>query len=676
MAHSTPPSQPRLNKAGLVPVLLAVAILAGCAAQANLREARVLISTGQDDAALDKLQLAMQADPKDLEIHNAWRATRANVLANHLDRGRRALESNDRADAERHYRRVMAIDPDSTTAREGLRRLARLEQLDKMLKTAEAKADAKEYEAARRILLQLLNETPENEAAQDLMRSVDRQLAAIEAQGRAARAMRKPLGIELREASLRQAFEIVGRAGELNILLDKDVKADQRVSLMLKDSSVEAAFQYLLMTNQLAQQKLDANTVLVFPNNAGKLHDYQQLTVKTFMLSNANAKAVAEMIKTIVKSRDVVVDEKRNMIVMRDSAEAVGLAEKLVALQDAADPEVLLDVEVIEVTRDRLLNLGVAWPQQMSLTPLSLSGGGNPLTLNDLWHQNSNSLGVTINPLTVNAQATDTDTNLLTNPRIRVINHEKAKVVIGDKVPMVTVNTVPNAGLVSDTVTYLDVGLKLEVEPDIFVDNEIALKMNLEVSNIISQQTTKDGTLVYTIGTRQAMTTLRLKDGENQILGGLISDQDQRTANKVPGLGELPIAGKLFGADQHDRTKTEIVMSITPHLIRNVHRPSDENAAFNSGTEANPRGQRSNAAESAKETSKVAGKAADPAASAEAEAVATPSTEPTLISPRPSAQAPVSLPPASPDAAPASEPVPAVPAAAPLSISQAETSEQ
>ncbi|MBV8503806.1 MAG: general secretion pathway protein GspD [Paucibacter sp.] len=592
MAYSISPFfPPRLRKPGTtVPMLLLAVALAGCAAQANLREARSLMATGQDDAALDKLQLALQGDPNDAEIRSAWRVARANVLANHLDRARRALAGNDRVEAERHYRRALAIDPDSATAREGLKRLNRLGQLDQMVRKAEAQVEARDYESARRLLLDVLGETPDDEAAQDLLRSVDKQLAAQETEGRAARALRRPLGIELQNASLRQAFDIVGRAGELNILLDKDVKAEQRVSLMLKDSSVEAALQYLLMTNQLEQQRLDARTLLVFPNNSGKLHDYQQLAVKTFVLNNANAKAVAEMIKSIVKSRDVVVDEKRNMIIMRDHAEAVRLAERLVALQDMAEPEVMLDVEVLEVSRDRLTELGVTWPQQMSLTPLS-SSGGSSLTLSDLHHLKAGTIGIGVNPVTINARTVDGDANLLANPRIRVVNHEKAKIVIGNKVPTVTVNTVPNAGLVSDSVSYLDVGLKLEVEPNVFVDNDVEIKMNLEVSNIISSQTTKNGTLTYTIGTRQANTVLRLKDGENQVLAGLINDQDQRSANKVPGLGELPIAGRLFGDAQHDRSKTEIVLSITPHLIRNLRRPGGELAEFNSGTEASPRGR-------------------------------------------------------------------------------------
>jgi general secretion pathway protein D len=449
---------------------------------------------------------------------------------------------------------------------------------------------------------------------------VEQAIAARESDSRSARALRKPLGIELREATLKQAFELVGRAAELNILLDKDVKSDQRVSLQLKDSSVEAALQYLLMSNQLEQQRLDANTLLVYPNNAAKLRDYQQLVVRTFVLANANAKAVADMIKTIVKSRDVVVDEKLNMVILRDSPEAVRTAEKLVALQDVAEPEVVLDVEILEVTRDRLLELGVAWPGQMSLTPLAAGGGA--LTVDDLRRLRNENIGVAVDPVKINARAVDGDTNLLANPRIRVLNREKARVVIGNKVPSVTVNSVPNAGLVSDSVNYLDVGLKLEVEPYVFVNDDVAIRMNLEVSNIVGTQTTKQGTVTYTIGTRAASTMLRLRDGENQVLAGLINDEDRRSANKVPGLGELPLAGRLFGSTLADGKKTEIVLSITPRLVRNVRRPGGEAAEFATGTEASWRHRPPPAASAAEAQQSAAATAAEAQKSAAASAAA------------------------------------------------------
>jgi general secretion pathway protein D len=147
-------------------------------------------------------------------------------------------------------------------------------------------------------------------------------------------------------------------------LFDKDVKTDQRTSIFLKNSTVESAIYFLLMTNQLERQVMDGNTILIYPNVAAKLKEYQEMTVKTFYLANAEAKSIANTLKTILKSRDVVVDEKLNLVILRDSPEAVKLATQLVQLQDVPEPEVVLDVEMLEVKRNRLLDLGVDWPRR------------------------------------------------------------------------------------------------------------------------------------------------------------------------------------------------------------------------------------------------------------------------------------------------------------------------
>jgi general secretion pathway protein D len=172
----------------------------------------------------------------------------------------------------------------------------------------------------------------------------------------------------------------------------------------------------------------------------------------------------------------------------------------------------------------------------------------------------------------------------LANPRIRVVNREKAKILIGDRVPNITVTSSPQGGF-AESINYLDVGLKLDVEPVIYRGNDIVIKIGLEVSNIAGTQVSKLGTTAYTIGTRNASTTLRLKDGENQVLAGLINDEDRRTANKIPAVGDLPVLGRLFGSSLDEGKKSEVVLSITPRLVRNVQRSDQRIQEFRSGTE-------------------------------------------------------------------------------------------
>lgn len=310
------------------------------------------------------------------------------------------------------------------------------------------------------------------------------------------------------------------------------------------------------------------------------------MVVKTFFLTNANAKEIITILQAITKSKEMVVDEKLNAITLRESPDLIRVAEKLIAVHDIPEPEVMLEVEVLEIKRTRLQELGIKWPDNLSLTPLT-SGTGNTLTLRDLTtNVNSRTTGVSIPSVNVNAKMQDSDTKILANPRIRARNREIATVQIGERVPNVT-TTSTSTGFVSESITYTDVGLKLEVEPRVFLDNDVGIRVKLEVSNVVSQSQTKSGAITYELGTRNAATTLRLKDGETQILAGLINNEDRSTGNKVPGLGDFPIIGRLFGSTADNTERTEIVLSITPRLIRNIKAPEAKLAEFSSGTDTN-----------------------------------------------------------------------------------------
>ncbi len=566
--------------------VLGAALLGGCAGTLAYRDAERLAAGDRPDAALSKYREALTADPDNVSYRTGYLLARQKTVAAWLAQAGRAAAEGRLPEAERLYRAVLELDADKLAARDGLAALRREAAQRQTLAEAAEALRAGRTGPARKLVNAVLAQDPKNERARGLLQELDAQAAAAGAEPALSDAYRKKLSIDFRDATLRQVFDVVSRTSGLNILFDKDVKTDQKTTIFLKDNSIEAAIHYLLLTHQLEMLAMDANTILIYPNTAAKLKDYQPLVVRTFQLSNGNARAVAESLKTMLKLRDVVVDDKLNMLIVRDSAEAVRLAAKIVALQDVAEPEVMLEVEILEVSRGRLLELGVAWPGSLSLTPLAGSSG--TLTLADLRSLGTSTVGATIDPAKINARAVDTDTNLLANPRIRVLNREKARVLIGNKVPSISTTTIAT-GLITESVSYFDVGLKLEVEPIVYVNDDVTIKIGLEVSNIVDTQKSDKGTVTYTIGTRSASTSLRLKDGENQILAGLIDDQDRRTANKVPGIGELPVAGRLFGSTLNDGKKTEIVLSITPHLIRNVQRLDAQSAEFGSGTETSLR---------------------------------------------------------------------------------------
>ena len=342
----------------------------------------------------------------------------------------------------------------------------------------------------------------------------------------------------------------------------------------------------VLMTSQLEKRVLNPNTLLIYPNTPEKAQAYKELTVRSFYLANADVKQTANMVRQLVKTRDVYVDEKLNLLVIRDTPEAIRIAEKLIASQDLGDAEVMLEVEVLEVGHTQLTQLGIQWPGSASLSLLGAAGVPGQVTGREARNLNGSNFRLNVSDplLAVNLRQQAGRTNVLANPRIRVKSREKARIHIGERVPVIT-TTAGATGFVSESVNYLDVGLKLEVEPQVGLDDDVSIRIGLEVSNISGETKTGSGTLAYQVGTRNTATTLRLHDGETQVLAGLISDEDRRSAGQVPGLSRLPLLGRLFRNDNDTVNRTEIVLLITPRVIRNIERPGARVEEFNSGTE-------------------------------------------------------------------------------------------
>lgn len=442
-----------------------------------------------------------------------------------------------------------------------------------------AVAQTREKIASRQLLQ--MQEQLKKEAAK---RQADETPGPVVAQKSATSGLDKPINVDFKGATLSQVCQVLYRTAGLNFVFDKDVVLDQPISITLRRTPVREVLTLILLSQQLEQRTINADTVMIYPNTPSKARDYQPLTVRSFYLTNIEAKTAAATLRTILKARDLVSDDKQNVVVMRDTPEAIRMAEKLLAVHDMPEPEVMLEVEVLEVKRSRLQELGLLWPSSLMLTPLASTAGG-PVTLKDLINTTSTSLAAAVPTFGINARAESGDTNVLANPRIRTRNREIAKIMIGDRVPNFT-TTSTSTGFVAESVQYIDIGLKLDVQPTIYLDNEVAIRINLEVSNIVSLLQTKSGTQAYQIGTRNASTVLRLKDGENQVLAGLISDEERSSGRKVPGLGELPVLGKLFGSSLDEGHKTELVLSITPRLIRNNKRPGIELTEFSIGPES------------------------------------------------------------------------------------------
>lgn len=567
-------------------ILLSAAVLVGCAGVQAYRDGNALLAEGKVEQGLAKLEEAVRLDPKNAEYRIALASRRASALNQLIAGGDAARREGRLTEAEKAYRQAQTFEPSNTMARQGLDAVV-MERRHRLAVTA-ADAQFKKGGAADLIdalerLRPVLSENPSQREALNLKARIDETRAmSARPEAKLAATYKKPITLEFRDAPLKSVFDVISKVSGLSFFFDKDVRPDLKASILAKNTSIEDAVRLLLVTNQLEQKILGDNSILVYPNTPQKLKDYQALAVRTFYLSNADVKAVSNTIKTIVKTKDMVIDERLGLIIVRDTPDAIRMAERIVALQDLSDPEVMLEVEVLEIKRSRLLEAGIQWPSQLVLSPLQ--SGTAPLTLSALANLNSSTIQASVGSIVVNASKQNQVGNILANPRIRVRNKEKAKVLIGDRVPVIT-TTSTSTGFVAESVAYVDVGLKLEVEPTIYLDEEVAIKVNLEVSSLVKEVVSKTGSLTYQIGTRGASTVLRLKDGETQILAGLISDEERTTANKVPGFGELPVLGRLFGSEKDTADRSEILLSITPHVVRSIRRPDLLAAEFDSGTE-------------------------------------------------------------------------------------------
>ena len=580
---------PLARRAGLRLIVVAgVLALAGCAAQRLHDEGMRHVAEGHSDAALSNLKEASRLDPTNARFRIDYQSQRALHAQSLNARGDDARLAGRLDEAIQRYNEVLRDDGNNDRALRGLGLVQDARKEDVLAAQVDKALKANQTDLAQDLVKRALKDMPQSIRAQALQRSVEGRAegerVARERQFAAQTVFKRPVTLQFRDANLKMVFEALSRTSNVNIILDRDVKSDLKTTIYVKDASVEDTIDLILLQNQLEKRVLNSNTLFVYPSTPAKQKEYGELKVRSFQLSNIEAAYVANMIKTLLKTKDIVTDARTNTLVMRDTPDAIAVAEKLVAANDIPDSEVMLEVEILEVSADRLTNIGVKWPDSFAV-----STPGSALTVGDLRALTRNDLRVTPLSIGLNLMLQDTDTNILASPRIRARNKEKARVMVGDKVPVITNLLTPQqagqTSVITGSVQYVDIGIKLEVEPQIYADGDVGIKINLDVSNIVKVVETASG-VAYQIGTRNAQTSIRLKDGETQVLAGLINDQDRNTASKVPALGQVPGLGRLFSSNNGTGTKSEIVLSITPHVIRAQMPPEARFGEVWSGTEA------------------------------------------------------------------------------------------
>ncbi len=567
--------------------LVGIFLLASCASSRLHQQGLDEFDQGRYEIGLQKLEQAVSSDPDNLAYRVDLKGRHDEAVQKLIAEGDKARASGNASTAESAYKRVLAIEGGNSRADRGIQAIEADRRHAQIVAQAAQEFENGNDEQANARVSGVLAEDPGFSAASALRSKIDAARGPVAVTPKLRTRDNRPVTLQFRDAPTKMVFEVLSRQTGINFIFDKDVKSDSKTTIFVQEVPIEQAIDLVLGQNQLARQVLSDNMVLIYPNTDAKQKDYQDQVVKTFYLNTAAPKDVEGLLKTVLDAKTLVVNERANAVVMRDTPENVRMAEKLVASVDLAEPEVMLEVEVLEINRSRLQQLGITYPGSATVS------SPQNLVLNDFRNSANSKLNgstVTVSPLSVTLDALKTtgNTNVLASPRIRARNKEKAKILIGSRVPVITTAATAsgNGGVVSNTnVQYLDVGLTLDVEPTIYSDGDVAIKMSLEVSSITN--TVNIGqTRAYTIGTRNATTLLQLKDGETQVLAGLIQDSDTRSASKIPGLGDIPIVGRLFSDHTSSRDKSEIVLSITPRIIRAKPRPSSDTTEFWYGTES------------------------------------------------------------------------------------------
>jgi len=562
---------------GRVLVVTAV-LLAGCAKGNPQYKAGAKSESLQDyDTALENYNKALRSDPNNTEYK--LRAARARFEASqwHVDQGRRLREQSNLELALAEFRKALMIDPSSAVAAQEVQ--ATIDLIAVKQNTTQ-------------------NSAPTSPAAEEpkLMAGPPQ----LEPLSRAAINMKAT-------NDAKAVFDAVGKLAGLTVIFDVDFTS-RRISVELTNVTLEQALNIVALQSKAFWRPVTSNIIFVAPDQAQKRKDYEEEIVKTFYLRNTvlpqEITEIITSIRQLLDLRRVQQINAQNAIVIRDTPDRVMLAEKIINDIDKAKPEVVIQVAVMQARRDRLKNMGIqpGTSAQLAFTPPTSSSSttaATTLALNQLRHLTTGDYSVTLPGAQASFLMTDSSTHIIDNPEIRVIDGQTAKLRIGDRIPVATGSfqagvgvgaTGTGGGLVNPLVNtqfqYLDVGVNVDVTPRIHPDHEVSLKVNIVVS---SQTGTSSigGISQPIISQRSIEHDVRLKDGEVNILGGLLEETDSDVRNGWPGFAKIPFLRYFFSGDTIEHQENEILIVLIPHIVRIPTMTAENLRSIASGTDTN-----------------------------------------------------------------------------------------
>lgn len=569
-------------------------ILTGCVSRhlvPHLDEGKKYAAAGEWDKSVNALQKAQEIAPDNKEVKLLLNRSRYEASMAHMEHGEQLMAQELFTEAIAEFKIAMAMNLSNMRAAR-LSKLAQdMQEARHLYRQGVNFERTRKFAQAKAAFIRANKLDPDYEPALEALE----RYRGKELESRKYRLDLKsesPISFKFKKTPIINVFEVLTQLTGVNFIFDKEMP-ESKVTMFMTDVSFDRFIDVLLKTNDLASQMVNENTMIIYPNTPAKIKEYQDLQIRTFYLSNMEAKKAVALLSKILRSKDIIANESLNSLVVRGSGDVIKIAERLIEANDGAPAEILLDVEFLEVTKSLEENLGLTVTEFIDLgvgeatdsisNDLEFAANASIRALSRI---SDKELVLSIPTATLNLLKQDGDTRILAQPKIRVKNAEKASVLLGDRVPLrVNRRVDSNTGDVTSDFQYTDVGVKLEVAPIINIHDEVTLNLTLEVSSLGANISTDPTDPQFPIQTRTAKSVISLRDGETVILGGLINDTERETIRKVPLLGEIPSVGRLFSNRDTSNIKNDVFMVITPYVIRSQEIPENEYTRIWSGSQ-------------------------------------------------------------------------------------------
>lgn len=537
--------------------LLALSTFVSCSSYRSFREAQHAETAGDWDAAVLRYMELVAADPSDLRYRAGLLRARTQAAHDHFEQGRELQEAGRDRDALLEMQRAVQLDPTNQYA---------LTELEKIRSRIESSRRGPK----------MLSELKEASRGAEPMPPV------------LSPRSDEPITFDFPNANFMEIYRAMGQAFGFNVLFDPRLRDAPLASpVELRQVTALEGLEILMQSLGHFYKVLDEQTIMILQNTPTNRQQYEDRIIQTFFLSNADVKDVMTILRSLLATRFIAANERLNAIVMLDSVEKVKVAERIIEQADKAKAEVVIDVELLEINTSKLQDLGLSLDVNTLGIGLDIGGEDVPLRMSDVESLNQNNWVLTVPGFLFDFVKRSTDAQTLAKPQVRITEGEASSFSIGDRVPIpaTSFNTANTAGSNVVPITsyqYQNVGIQVDITPRVHHNEEISLELAIEVSDLSGQIGDQP-----IIGSRNIETSIRLRDGETNFLAGLIRTNESSTHDGIPGLSEIPVLGRLFSRKANDNRRTDIVLTLTPHIIRRADIREEDLAPMWVGTEQN-----------------------------------------------------------------------------------------